>query len=265
MRIFVSAVPGRPHAETVQAATRLHAAGFEPVPHIAVRNFASAAEFDRIIAQLAGEAGVRRVLVIAGDRGEPAGPFHDARDAIDSGLLQRRGIVEIAIAGYPEGHPRLSQHELDRALAQKIEIAEQVGLAVHIVTQFGFNAEAILAWIVRLRDFGIEHPVRIGLAGPTNMATLLRYAARCGVRASAQGLAHGAGLMKQFFGMSAPDGLVRALAQSRADGRLGRVAPHFFSFGGIAATARWASHVAEGRIALDPLDGFRLDPPRQKL
>ena len=42
---------------------------------------------------------------------------------------------------------------------------------------------AIVAWISRLRDFGLEQPVRIGLAGPTNLATLLRYARRCGVRA----------------------------------------------------------------------------------
>ena len=35
--------------------------------------------------------------------------------------------------------------------------------------------------------------------------------------------------------MSAPDALVRALAQARADGQLGDIAPHFFSFGGIAA------------------------------
>src|SRR6516165_9784126 len=54
-----------------------------------------------------------------------------------------------------------------------------IGLAVHIVTQFGFDAQAILQWIARLREFGVEHPVRIGLAGPTNLATLLRYAQRC--------------------------------------------------------------------------------------
>ena len=95
-----------------------------------------------------------------------------------------------------------------------------------------------------MRDFGIEHPVRIGLAGPTNLATLLRYARRCGVSASAQGLARQAGLMRHLFAMSAPDALMRALAEARADGRLGDVAPHFFSFGGLAGTARWAEAVA---------------------
>jgi methylenetetrahydrofolate reductase (NADPH) len=262
-RVYVSAVPTRTAEEAIDAAVRLHAAGFEPVPHLAVRNFASAAALDDFLARLSGEAGVTRVLVIAGDRDRPAGEFRSAIEVIDGGWLQRHGIREIGIAGYPDGHPRLAQHDLDRALADKIRAAETTGLAVHVVSQFCFDPQAIVSWIGRLRGFGIEHPVRIGLAGPTNLATLLRYAGRCGVRASAQGLARQTGLMRQLFAMSAPDALVRALAMARADGQLGEVAPHFFSFGGLARTARWAAAVAQRRIALETGGGFRVEPPRQ--
>jgi methylenetetrahydrofolate reductase (NADH) len=258
--VYVSAVPARPAAETIDAATRLAHAGFEPVPHIAVRSFATASALDDFVARVVGEAGVRRALVIAGDLGKPAGDIRSARDAIDGGCLARRGIVEIGVAGYPDGHPLLSQGELDRVLTEKIDAAESTGLKVHIVTQFAFDASAILAWITRLRDFGIEHQVRIGLAGPTSLATLLRFAQRCGVRASAQGLARQAGLVRHLFAMSTPDTLVRALAQ--ANGRLGDVKPHFFSFGELAASARWAQAAAEGRIALDAGAGagFRVEP-----
>ena len=232
------------------------------MPHLAVRNFASAAALDGFLARVGGEAGVRCVLVIAGDRDQPAGEFRSSIEVIDSGALQRHGITEIGIAGYPDGHPRLPQQDLDRALADKIAAAETTGLAVHIVTQFCFDAPAILRWIARLRGFGLEHPVRIGLAGPTDLTTLLRYAKRCGVRASAQGLARQTGLMRQLFAMSAPDALVRALAQARADGQLGEAAPHFFSFGGLARAARWADAVAQRRITLDAGEGFRVEPPR---
>jgi methylenetetrahydrofolate reductase (NADPH) len=258
--VYVSAVPARPPGEAIEAATRLAQAGFEPVPHIAVRNFAGVAALDEFLARAAGEAGVRRALVIAGDLARPAGDIRSARDAIDGGWFMRRGIVEIGIAGYPDAHPLLSQPELDRLLAEKIEAAEATGLKVHIVTQFGFDAGAILAWIARLRDFGLDHPVRIGLAGPTSLATLLRYAQRCGVRASAFGLARHAGLVRHLFAMSAPDALVRPLAQAQADGLVGEVKPHFFSFGGLAATARWAQAVAERRITLDAGPGFRVEP-----
>jgi methylenetetrahydrofolate reductase (NADPH) len=258
-QVYLSAVPTRPLADLVGFAAAVRAGGFEPVPHIAVRNVASAAAFDELLARLAGEAGVARTLVVAGDADRAQGPYASAVEAIESGILQRRGIVEIGIAGYPEGHPRIARDALDRALAAKIEAAGQTGLAVHIVTQFGFSAERIASWILRVRDLGIENPIRIGVAGPSNLATLLRYARRCGVAASAQGLSRQAGLLKHLVGTSAPDDIIRPLAETA--GNLGNVAVHFFSFGGVGATARWAAAAAAGRIALDRADGFAVEPP----
>jgi methylenetetrahydrofolate reductase (NADPH) len=256
--VYLSAVLTRPQEDVVAQAACVRAAGLEPVPHLAVRNFANAESLRRFLDRLTVEAGVRRLLVIAGDRAEPAGPFHGALEAIDSGLITRGGIAEIGISGYPDGHPRIADHELDRLLAAKLEAASGTGVKLHIVTQFCLDAAPVLSWIARLRDLGIDAPVRIGLAGPTNLATLLRYARRCGVRASAQGLARNAGLMKGLLGTSAPDKIVRALAEANAGGRLGDVAPHLFSFGGIGATARWANAAATGRVTFGR-DGFAVE------
>ncbi len=88
----------------------------------------------------------------------------------------------IGIAGYPEGHPRIGAEALDRALTEKIAAAEATGLKVEIVTQFCFDPRAMLDYVARLRAFGLDHPVRIGLAGPTSLAALMRYASRCGVQ-----------------------------------------------------------------------------------
>jgi methylenetetrahydrofolate reductase (NADPH) len=99
------------------------------------------------------------------------------------------------------------------------------------------------------------------MAGPGSLSTLLRYAQRCGVRASAQGLTRQSGLIKHLIGTSAPDGVIRPLAEACSEGRLGQVAPHFYSFGGAAATARWAAAVAMGRIVLDRAEGFGVEPP----
>ncbi|HXF88056.1 MAG TPA: methylenetetrahydrofolate reductase [Xanthobacteraceae bacterium] len=257
--IYLAAIPTRPLAELVEYAAATRVAGFEPVPHLAVRNLPSRTAFDDLLSRLAGEAGVKRALVIAGDADRAQGPYASALDAIESGLLQHHGIVEIGIAGHPEGHPRVSVEVLDRALAAKIDAAGQTGLDVHIVTQFGFSAAAIESWILRVRDLGIEVPIRIGMAGPTSLATLLRYAKRCGVMASAQGLTRQGGLIKHLVGTSAPDGVVRPLAEAAE--RLGKVSAHFFSFGGVGATARWAAAAAAGRIVLDRADGFGVEPP----
>ncbi len=258
-RVYLSAVPNRPAEEAVAAAVRLRASGFEPVPHVAVRNFASVAALDDFLARLNGEAAIERVLVIAGDRAE-YGPFRSALDAIDSGVLRRRGMRAIGIAGYPDGHPRIGADELFRALEQKIAAAEATGLAVEIVTQFCFDAGTILDFVARLRAFGIDHPLCIGIAGPTSLTSLMRYSSRCGVRTSAQALAGRSGLIRQMFAMAAPDDLVRALAEAALAG----VSPHFFSFGGVGATGRWARAVADGHIALEGGDGFRVEPPDAK-
>ena len=132
---------------------RLRAAGFEPVPHVAVRNFHSIGALDEFLARLNGEANVQRVLVIAGDR-DAYGPFRSAIDAIDSGVFRRRGIRALGIAGYPQGHARISDDALIRALSEKIAAAEATGIEVEIVTQFCFDARAILDYVAKLRGFG---------------------------------------------------------------------------------------------------------------
>src|SRR3954470_19748429 len=258
MHVYLSAVLRRPQEEVVAEAKAVRDAGLEPVPHLAVRNFGSADTLRNFLDRLNGEAGVRKLLVIAGDRAEPAGPFRGALEAIDSGLITRSGITEIGISGYPDGHPRIAAHELDRLLAAKLEATSATGLKVHIVTQFCLDAAPIIAWIRRLRAHGIDHTVRIGLAGPTSLTTLMRYAKRCGVRASTQGLARNAGLLKRMLGAAAPDGIIRALIEANREGDLGEIAPHLFSFGGIGATARWAAGAAAGRVSLDR-EGFAVD------
>jgi methylenetetrahydrofolate reductase (NADPH) len=259
IRVYVSAIPTRPSSELVEQSTLARKAGLEPVPHIAVRNYASRDELSALVGRLSTEAAVRRVLIISGDRADPAGPFSASLDIIESGLLQQHGITHVSIAGHPDGHPVVAGDVMQRALLAKIEAAEQSGLRADIVTQFGFDAQGIARWIKKMRDLGIESPIRIGLAGPTNLTTLIKFAQRCGVKASLGGVTKHAGLVKHLFGVSAPDGIVRALAAENASGSLGDVAVHFFSFGGVAATSKWAAHAAQGRITLDG-EGFTVEP-----
>ncbi len=257
-RIYLSAIAGKPADEVVAHAKAVRTAGFDPAPHLAARKLASPAALSSLLARLNGEAEVRHVLVIAGDSDDAAGPFASSIEVIGSGLLQRHGITGIGVAGHPDGHPRIPAETLHLSLAAKIEAAQQSGLTPEIVTQFCFDPQTIIRWIGRVRDSGIENPVRVGMAGPAGVSTLLRYAARCGVKASAAGAARQAGLVKHLFGGSAPDAIVRALAEAGRNGRLGDISAHFFSFGGVDTTARWAAAAAAGRIALDSQDGFAM-------
>ncbi|MGH6684828.1 MAG: methylenetetrahydrofolate reductase [Pseudolabrys sp.] len=238
--VYFSAVPTIEPSELIAAAALLRKAGLEPVGHIAARRSRAAADLQTLLARLRGEADVRRLLVIGGDV-EDLGPFSDALAVIQKGNLRDTGIEEIGIGAYPEGHPRIPAGRLEAVLDEKIAAATAQELDVHIVSQFSFSPERILSWLRQLRACGINKPVKVGMAGPTSVPALFRYARRCGVSASLRGLMSGtaAGLI----GHVGPDRIIETLGQA---GDLGDVAPHYFSFGGAVETARYACEAAHG-------------------
>jgi methylenetetrahydrofolate reductase (NADPH) len=169
---------------------------------------------------------------------DPVGPFPDSYDLWASGLVERHGLRAVAFAGYPEGHPRIAARALDEALRAKMALTRRQGLDVSLVTQFGFDAAPILRWIAAPRERDIVCPVRIGIAGPSTIATLANFAVRCGVGQSLPGLARGHTAFARILAEIGPDALVGAVvagedAGSRIDGL------HVFTFGGVRHTAEW--------------------------
>src|SRR5690242_10163120 len=238
--VYFTAVPTVGPQEIVTAAANLRRSGLEPVVHIAARRQASATDLQSLLASLNGEALVRRLLVIGGDV-EAAGPFADALAVIQKGRLREAGIDEIGIGAYPEGHPRIPPGRLEAAMDEKIAAATALGLRVKIVSQFSFSPERVLTWLRQLRGCGIAVPVQVGMAGPTSVPALLRYAKRCGVAASLRGLV--SGMAASLIGHVGPDRIIEALAAAEG---LGDIAPHYFSFGGTVETARYACEAAAG-------------------
>jgi methylenetetrahydrofolate reductase (NADPH) len=260
-QIYLTAVPGRPIDELVRAACLAREFGFEPVPHLAARHFTSLQEIERFVVAVARAGAVTKIMLVGGDSPPRQGRVADALTVLQSGILQTSGLKEVGLAGFPDGHPVLSDEELELALVTKTAAAQSAGLDAHIVTQLCFEAESIVRWLEWLRARGIQAPVRVGFAGPTNLMTWLKFAHRCGVRASAEALASRSGLARHAFKSVAPDSLVRAVAGAACRSELGELAPHVFVFGGIGATARWAESAAKGQIVLNN-EGFEPARPR---
>jgi methylenetetrahydrofolate reductase (NADPH) len=254
--VYINFIAGDDLGAKVRCAAALQASGFRPVPHIGARHLKSRAQLDDLLARLAGEGGVDRALLIAGDAAAPAGPFDSSLAVLASGLLQKHGFRAAGFAGYPEGHPQIAPAELKRALTEKLALAAERGIEPYVVTQFCFEPEAVTAWLAALRRDGIAVPVRIGLAGPANIATLVRFAIRCGVTNSIRALTGRADRFLRLVSDSAPDALVRGIAEAAetagADAPLlaGVAGFHFFPFGGVAKTARWANAVKRGRFRI---------------
>ena len=194
------------------------------------------------LTQLA-EAGVDRLLLVAGDGDRPVGRYRDTIDVLESGLLVEHGFHRLGVAAHPEGHPLVEPADLERALARKVEYAAAEGASMWIVTQFGFVPAAAAAWLLRL---GPCFPlgIRIGLAGPTRLSTLVAFAAKCGVRTTARLVARRPGALR-LVGRYVPDEFVRDLARHAVGAPESPLSGiHVFGFGGIQATGRWLRAVA---------------------
>ena len=241
--VFLTWIPGSNPMGLVGAAAQLRSAGMFPVPHICARHLESSAQLQQLAARLAGEAGVDRILVIGGDREKPAGPYNSSLAVMQTGIFQKLGITRIAIAGFPEGNPNINDVTLDEALRAKVNFADSTGLQLSIVTQFCFAARPIVAWLQRVRAQGIVRPVRIGLAGPASVATLARYAVRCGIGNSLHVLTEHPSFAK-LLTEKGPEPIIREIAAQTGAGNNGRsslgiAGLHFFVFGGFGKTVDW--------------------------
>lgn len=221
--------------------------GFEVVPHLAARLVLDEAHLSENLHRLHA-AGVSDAFVISGDGLQPLGEFRDSlvllsalRRLRDSGLAPVP--ARLGIAGYPEGHPLVSDAELDAALCAK------QAMAGYAVTQMCFDPGTISTWVSRVRDMGVQLPVQVGVAGAVDQRKLLRIVRRIGVGSSARFLRkHRYGLVRLLRpGGYRPDRLLRGLADDLAEPARGVAGLHVYTFGDVAATERWR------RRALDRL------------
>jgi len=243
--VFLTWIPGANPMHMVGTARRLRRAGLFPVPHVGARHLESSTQLEQFAVRLVSEAGVDRILVIGGDRAKPAGPYDSSLAVMRTEVFQRAGIIRMAVGGFPEGNPNISETALAEALAAKVNFARSAGLELSIVTQFCFQAEPIVGWLERIRACGIDNPVRVGLAGPAGLVTLARYAVRCGVGTSLQVLTRNPSFAR-LLADKGPEPIIRGIAALAGPGKNGRLplgiaGLHFFVFGGFKQTLDWIS------------------------
>ena len=240
--VFLTWIPGTDPMTIVPAAAKLRKGGLFPTPHIGARHVESTAQLSELAARLV-DAGVDRVLIIAGDRDKPAGPYDSSLAVMQGGLLQKAGIVRVSVGGFPEGNPNIPDPVLAEALTAKVNFARNAGLQLTIVTQFCFDAEPIVGWLRRVRSQGIDVPIRVGMAGPAGLIALTRYAMRCGVGNSIKVLTEKPAFAKLLIDKG-PEPIIREVAAGIGPGGgaglpLGVAGLHFFVFGGFNKTVDW--------------------------
>lgn len=239
-RVYITDVGTDSTDTLVAAAKRIGELGYIAVPHFAARRMISEAVLRDRVARMVAEAGVYDVLVIGGGLETPAGPFDSTMAILNTGVFEAEGITKMGVAGHPEGSPDFDDMLAMQALMEKQDFAKRTGIRVRIVTQFGFDGAAFVAWAHSLRERGITMPIHLGVAGPAKIPTLIKYAAMCGVGVSLS-------FFKKRFGAVAaiakgfdPESVVRVIEadwQASGDSPVAQI--HVFPFGGAGKSAKW--------------------------
>jgi methylenetetrahydrofolate reductase (NADPH) len=236
--VAITFLPGEDAWARIDATLAVRELGFEPMPHFSARRIPSRMEFEHYLYAVVARAGVQRCFVVAGDPPEPQGPFADSMDLLATGAFEGAGVKAIGIGAHPEGHPTMATDQCWAVIDQKVDEIEARGMAPLIVTQFAFDAEPVLGWLEELRARGIHAPVRIGVPGPAGIKRLLKFAAHCGVGASASVMKKYGVSLTNLLGSAGPERLVSAFASGLGE-QHGKVRLHFYPFGGLVQTAQW--------------------------
>jgi methylenetetrahydrofolate reductase (NADPH) len=238
--VYIPSLPGLPLARTLEAVAAIRAAGLDPVPHVSARRILNKEEFRDFIKEAVAKHGVHRALLIGGDEPNPKGPYRDSLQLLEEGLLADCGIRELGVAGYPEGHPRISAAELDASFKKKTHVTREQGIGIYVVTQFCFAPARVVEFCALLARTAPAVSVYVGVAGPTDPIALARYAQRCGVSVSLRALRNlGTGIAKLVTHTDPADQLLAVARYSASREPSNVVGTHIFSFGGAVRTAAW--------------------------
>jgi len=218
---------------TLEVSEHLARRGYRVVPHLAARMVRDREDLERIVTRLAA-AGIGEAFVVGGDASPPADGYRDAGDLLEA-LESLSHFARVGVAGYPEGHPFISDARLIEALRRAQPHAD------HVVTQICFDADALVRWIRRIRQAGITLPVIVGLPGSVERRKLAEISLRAGVGASLRYVAkHG----RQIASLARsrrydPTPLARAIASHLDEPELTIQGVHLFTFNQVEATQAW--------------------------
>lgn len=245
-RVYIACVEGTEFSDMLATAKRIRAEGFEVMPHLPARLIPSLSTLEDWLRRYRDEADIHQALLLGGGVKTPVGDLDSSLQMIESGLFDKLGFKRLHVAGHPEGNADIdrdgSSRIVDAAILTKQAFSERTDADMAITTQFFFDAKPVIAWADRLRDIGVTLPIHVGIAGPTKLQTLLKFAVACGVGPSVKVLRKRAmDLSKLMLPYEPTDVLADLAAHQSNNPNSGIAQVHFFPLGGIKATVQWAS------------------------
>jgi len=255
MRVYIAHIDGTPIEDMVATAKRLTDDGYAVMPHVPARLIRDKAMLEDWISRYVNEAGVSQALLLAGGLSSPRGELESSLQLLETGLFGRYGFKRLNVAGHPEGNKDIDKDGttrlVDRALKFKQAYSENSDAEMAIVTQFAFDARSIIRWTERIAEAGVTLPIHLGVAGPTKLQTLIKFAISCGVGPSLSVLQRRAMDLSKLLVPYEPDEFLTEIANYKATHPQSLIDEiHVFPLGGIRASADWVNErVLKGKVA----------------
>ncbi|HEX7043684.1 MAG TPA: methylenetetrahydrofolate reductase [Burkholderiales bacterium] len=247
---YMAHLPGFSLDDIARLCVRMQSMGLTAVPHIVSRKLESRDQLARALETLA-KGGVSEALVIGGDEAAPNAAFDSSLEVLQTGLFDEFGFKHVGVAGHPEGSQAIGPQTTE-ILRDKADFAKTAKVKLRVVTQFGFDPEAVTDWEASTSEAGIDLPIHVGMAGPSSLRQLVRFAMRCGIGSSARMVTTRTADIAKLIGTKTPDDQIVHFAKHRLSNPSSRIhRAHFFCFGGVLKTAQWANSVIGGRFELN--------------
>jgi len=141
---------------------------------------ASKAEVNAVAEQY-WAAGVRHIVALRGDGGEPGAPFVPHPEGYANAAELVAGLkaiadFDISVAAYPEKHPDAASEQADiDNLKRKLDAG-----ATRALTQFFFEPDTFFRFRDRAAAAGITAPIVPGILPVSNFKQASKFAAACG-------------------------------------------------------------------------------------
>jgi methylenetetrahydrofolate reductase (NADPH) len=170
---------GSTREKTVDLVEKIHRkCGLEVMCHLTV--VGQSKDEARSVLKKLSEKGIENVLALGGDppqgmvdwKPHPDG-FHHAAELVREAVML--GGFSIAVAGFPEVHPRAESRASDlKYLKEKVDAG-----AVAIITQLFFDNDAYCRYVEDVRKSGIRVPVVPGVLPILSASQIRRFTSLC--------------------------------------------------------------------------------------
>jgi methylenetetrahydrofolate reductase (NADPH) len=177
---------GSTREKTVDLVERIHrTCGLEVMCHLTV--VGQSKDEARAVLMKLKEKGIENIIALGGDppqgmldwQPHPDG-FHHAAELVREAVAL--GGFSIAVAGFPEVHPRAKSRAFDlKYLKEKVDAG-----AVAIITQLFFDNEEYYRYVADVRKLGIRVPIVPGVLPILSVSQIRRFTSLCCAKIPAQ-------------------------------------------------------------------------------